>query len=323
MLLELSENQSLVLGSLDRLAVRFEAGPLHDGGYVQFSEALQSELRKGGFTDLARFDDCSMLDAALVVERIARLPFSAEVAASAIVGPAVTRALGGTLALCEGLGRPTRFLAQADRVCLRDGNDIYVAEIDAGAVEPVSSVLAYPLAKLARMPARACRLDPTLAEHVKSLWRLAIAVEAAGLLRGALDRTVAFVKDRQQFQQPLGNFQAIQHRLAASEQIVAATRLLALRAAFTLDPRDTATAALYAQENMRSVIYDCHQFHGAMGLTLEYPLHLWTYRLKFLQGELGGRVEQALALSNLAWWDRPAHLAAASIEPFDRAMAGA
>jgi hypothetical protein len=28
---------------------------------------------------------------------------------------------------------------------------------------------------------------------------------------------------------------------------------------------------------------------------LEYPLHLWTYRLKFIQGELGGRAEQAIA----------------------------
>lgn len=322
MLLELSESQAVVLGSLDRLAARFENAPKHEGGYVHYSAALQAELRLGGFIDLARYDDYSLLDAALVVERIARLPFSVEVAASALIGPEISSELGSTLALCEGLGRPTRFLPQSDRVCLIGGEGLFVAEVDPEAIAPVSGVMAYPLGMLTEMPRRACRLDPAKADRVKSLWRLAIATEAAGVMRGALDLTVAFVKQRQQFQQPLADFQAIQHRLAISEQIVSASRLLALRAAYTCDSRDAATAALYVQENMRSVIYDCHQFHGAMGLTLEYPLHLWTYRLKFLQGELGGKAEQARALSELLCWERPAKPASAHIEPFNRAVAG-
>jgi hypothetical protein len=49
------------------------------------------------------------------------------------------------------------------------------------------------------------------------------------------------------------------------------------------------------------VTYDCHQFLGAMGMTLEHPLHLWTYRLKALTSELGGRGANALAAAEAIW----------------------
>ena len=40
-----------------------------------------------------------------------------------------------------------------------------------------------------------------------------------------------------------------------------------------------------------------------MGLTLEFPLHLWTYRLRALMGELGGVSAQARELAALVWAD--------------------
>jgi hypothetical protein len=42
---------------------------------------------------------------------------------------------------------------------------------------------------------------------------------------------------------------------------------------------------------------------GAMGMTLEHPLHLWTYRLKALLSDLGGRGEQAHAVAD-NWFAR-------------------
>ena len=60
-------------------------------------------------------------------------------------------------------------------------------------------------------------------------------------------------------------------------------------------------AALHAQESARATVYDFHQFLGAMGMTLEHPLHLWTYRLKALASELGGRGGQALAAADAVW----------------------
>jgi alkylation response protein AidB-like acyl-CoA dehydrogenase len=70
---------------------------------------------------------------------------------------------------------------------------------------------------------------------------------------------------------------------------------LAFRAAESGTAEDAALAAIYAQDQMRQIVNDLHQFTGAIGLTLEYPLHLWTYRLKALQGELGGLTHQAEA----------------------------
>jgi alkylation response protein AidB-like acyl-CoA dehydrogenase len=136
---------------------------------------------------------------------------------------------------------------------------------------------------------------------VRQAWRLSIAAEGAGLMRAALDLTIGFVKERRMFKRALGDFQAVQHRLANCERIVTSSYFLAMRAAYTQDPKDAATAALFVQQNIRTVNYDTHQFHGAMGTTLEYSLHLWTYRLKLLQGELGGPAAQARAMAELAW----------------------
>jgi alkylation response protein AidB-like acyl-CoA dehydrogenase len=68
---------------------------------------------------------------------------------------------------------------------------------------------------------------------------------------------------------------------------------------FTLT--DVGLAAFHAQETARVVVYDFHQFLGGMGMTLEHPLHLWTYHLKFLTGEIGGRGGNALAAAEALW----------------------
>lgn len=305
MRIEPSEDQSMLLGTLDRLAERYAQPSSPESGYVDYSADLAREVRDAGFLDLARVDGYGPLEAALLVERIARLPCSAEIAASALVVPVLDVHPEGAFALCEGIGRPTRFLPQASHACVIVDDDLYLTDLRPGDVSQVPGVIAYPLGTLATLPPDAIRLEDTQSERVRCMWRIAIAAEAAGLMRGALDLTVNFVKDRRQFRQPLGDFQAVQHRLAVAEQIVAGARLLSLRAAYSMSPEDAAAAALYVQEQMRTVIYDCHQFHGAMGLTLEYPLHLWTYRLKFLQGELGGRAAQAEVLAGCIWDDGP------------------
>jgi alkylation response protein AidB-like acyl-CoA dehydrogenase len=74
-------------------------------------------------------------------------------------------------------------------------------------------------------------------------------------------------------------------------------RWLALKAAGTADDGDAALAAFHAQESATRVVYEVHQMFGAMGMTLEHPMHLWTYRLKALLSELGGRGGQASAVA--------------------------
>jgi alkylation response protein AidB-like acyl-CoA dehydrogenase len=137
--------------------------------------------------------------------------------------------------------------------------------------------------------------------EVLRAWRVAIAAEAAGLLGAALASTVTYVSERKQFGRPLATFQGMRHRLAEDQVITNSVYWLALRAAGTGDAGDAAMALLHAQEAAKRVCYDYHQFLGGMGMTLEHPLHLWTYRLKLLTAELGGRGEQGLAAADALW----------------------
>jgi hypothetical protein len=297
---ELSADQKLLMTSLDGLLTPFRSPPKGAHGYVEYSAALQTELAEGGFLEIASQPGFGPLDAALMIEEIASCPVGVEVAATTLIGP-LTGRFAAPMALAWSLGRPMRYLSHAKSVCLFQDDSVLVGTLASDDFDPVVSVVAYPLASLKAAPGDATRYSGKESAAIKRRALIGIAAEAAGLMRGALDQTVQYVKDRRQFGQPLGHFQAIQHRLAEDAQIVHACRNLAFRAAFADDDTSAAIACLYAQEAIRKIIYDCHQFSGAMGLTLEYPLHLWTYRLKFLQGEAGGKGAQAQALAAAVW----------------------
>jgi alkylation response protein AidB-like acyl-CoA dehydrogenase len=167
-------------------------------------------------------------------------------------------------------------------------------------VEPVETIFAYPYGRLTSTSG----LEQEVIGDVQALrrrWRIAIAAEAAGCMAAALAVVVDHVKTRHAFGRPLGSLQAIQHRLAMAGEVVESTRWLAFRAAWSDSETDAAVAATYAQSHMAQITYDLHQFSGAMGLTLEFPLHFWTYRLRALAGELGGASVQARALAAAAW----------------------
>ena len=295
---ELSADQRLLLTSLQALLQPFRAPPIGAHGYVQYSEALQAELAASGFLEVASQPGFGLLDAALVVEEIASCPVSVETAASALVAPLIDQATP-PMAVAWALDRPTRFLGIARTVCLFQQGSWLIGSPDS--VEQVESVVAYPLGSLTAVPRDAVEVTASMADAIRRRALVGIAAEAAGLMRGALEQTVQYAKDRELFRQRLGQFQAVQHRLAEDAQLIHACRSLAFRAAFEDDDKSAQLACLYAQNAMRKVIYDCHQFTGALGLTLEYPLHLWTYRLKHLQGEAGGKAEQARQLAESVW----------------------
>lgn len=297
---DFSEDQQLLMTSFEGLLERFRDPPHGQHGYVAYSAELQAELEASGYLELLGQDGFGLLEGALMVEAAAHCPVSVELAASLLLGPLLDGA-AAPVALAWGLGKPVRYLPQARTVCVIDGDEVAYGTVSPQIARPLDGTPAYPLAVLEAMPADAVRLIGNHAAAVRRRALIGIAAEAAGLMRGALENTVQYVKDRQQFGQPLGNFQAVQHRLAESAQLVRACKWLAFRAADSDDPQQANLACLYAQEAMRKVITDCHQFSGAMGLTLEFPLHLWTYRLKVLQGEAGGKGAQARQLSELVW----------------------
>jgi alkylation response protein AidB-like acyl-CoA dehydrogenase len=163
-------------------------------------------------------------------------------------------------------------------------------------VEPVESIFAYPLGRLKR-PVDTVPFSAADAAEVRKWLRVALASEAAGLMQAAIDSTVEHLSARKQFGRPLGSFQALRHRMAECAVLAGGVKWLVLKAASTAADGDAALAAFHAQGSATRVVYDLHQMLGAMGMTLEHPLHLWTYRLKVLVSELGGRGAQAFAVA--------------------------
>ncbi len=303
--LSLNADQIAILDALDSLAKPYVNVPIGDHSYALTSEALDRELAEAGFLDVAFDPDLGTVTAAIIVERLARLPYTTEAAMTALVRPLLGDDVKGPICLVrEGKpNRPFRFLRPGATVVMVGDNCVCSMEVAADQIRPEpESLYGYPMASLLVDPEfsllKSHFIDP---QQVITRWRVALAAEAAGLLAAALESTTAHVTDRQQFGRPLATFQALRHRLAEAQVRTNGVYWLALKAAASLDAGDAALAALHAQETARIVVYDYHQFLGAMGMTLEHPLHLWTYRLKALSSELGGRGAQALAAADALW----------------------
>ncbi|MDE2597399.1 MAG: acyl-CoA dehydrogenase [Sphingomonadales bacterium] len=304
MQLSLNEDQTQVLDFVDSLTRPYAAVPMHDTSFALTSDALDGALMDNGFLDVMAVEELGPVTAALVVERLARLPFAVEAAVSSLVRPLVDPELPRPVCVVEesALRKPVRFLKPRASVIVVGPSGVRSFTASEAQVRSAGEevLYAYPMAYLTDMPADARRHDVSAGEVRRAL-RVAMAAEAAGLLAGALASVTTYVSERQQFGRPLATFQAMRHRLAEAQVLTNGVYWLALRAAGTGDSGDAAMALLHAQEAAKKVGYDYHQFLGAMGMTLEHPLHLWTYRLKALTSELGGRGANALAAAEAIW----------------------
>lgn len=127
-------------------------------------------------------------------------------------------------------------------------------------------------------------------EDALDLGLAALCAEAVGVMQALLDATVEYVRNRQQFGQPIGRFQALQHRIADMlihlEQARSMSYLAALRCG---DPDRTerrralsAAKALIGQSG-RFVSQQAVQLHGGMGMTDELQVSHWFRRLTAAQ----------------------------------------
>ncbi len=292
----LTADQAALSSAIDRIAADFESKPTEFAGFALPSEALEQQLEDGEFYSVAAIPELGPVSAALAVERLARLPCTAEVALSMLLRPQINIELPRPFALLEN-GRPGRFVTTARTLIVISGDSIGIAHPAASDVESVESLYAYPMGVLTGSPS-VQPLGAAEADRVRTWLRVACAAEIAGLMQAAIDSTVEHLTVRKQFGRPLGSFQALRHRMAECAVLAGGTRRLALKAAWSGAAGDAALAAYYAQDSATRVIYDLHQLTGAMGMTLEMPLHLWTYRMKALLSELGGRGGQASAVAS-------------------------
>lgn len=105
--------------------------------------------------------------------------------------------------------------------------------------------------------------------------RIGIAAQALGIARAALDKSVAYSKERKAFGGPIANLQAIQFMIADMATELDAARLLTLRAASLKDQKvrhskESAEAKLFASEAATRIAHKAIQIHGGYGYTTEY-----------------------------------------------------
>ncbi len=109
--------------------------------------------------------------------------------------------------------------------------------------------------------------------------RLIIAAQSLGLAERAFDDVLAYVKERKQFGQPIGSFQALKHRLSDLATEIEVTRLLVYSVASKVDanpgqmyPREASMAKLKATEVVKRTTLEAMQMMGGYGYAVEYDM---------------------------------------------------
>jgi alkylation response protein AidB-like acyl-CoA dehydrogenase len=117
--------------------------------------------------------------------------------------------------------------------------------------------------------------------------RIGIAALSVGLAQGAYEAALNYAKERRQFGQPIGEFQAIQWKLADNATRIEAARLLTYRAAYLRDQgarttRESSIAKLFASEIAVKAADDSVQIHGGYGFVKDYPAEKYFRDVKLL-----------------------------------------
>lgn len=107
--------------------------------------------------------------------------------------------------------------------------------------------------------------------------RIGIGAQMLGLAQGALDHTLRYTQEREQFGRSISSFQGVQFQLAEMATEIEAARLMVYNAARLKDAGQpfltpAAMAKLYASEMAQRVASMCVDLHGGYGFTKEYPV---------------------------------------------------
>ncbi len=122
-------------------------------------------------------------------------------------------------------------------------------------------------------------------QQVAAKARFAAAAEMLGLMTLLFDTTLAYVKTRHQFGQPLGGFQVIQHRMTDAYVLVEQARSQVVRAALARAAdfaRAAAGAKAFVSDAALAVAHSAVQLHGGMGITDELVIGQALKRIRVL-----------------------------------------
>ena len=141
--------------------------------------------------------------------------------------------------------------------------------------------------------------SPPIWERALVEWKVLTAAALTGLAERALEIGVQYTKTREQFGQPIGGFQSIQHGLADLAGMVAGSRLLAHKAAWALENSESAPqvfdvfdnevwdgqilasmAVIFAGDVAAEVTKRALHYHGGAGFAEEYDIQLYYRRAR-------------------------------------------
>jgi alkylation response protein AidB-like acyl-CoA dehydrogenase len=135
-----------------------------------------------------------------------------------------------------------------------------------------------------------------------------IAADSLGGAQHCTDISVAYAKEREQFGQPIGQFQALKHQLAHMALDVEPARAQIWYAAYAHDAdlSDSARAAAMAKAHLCDVYVRTARAaiaaHGGIGYTWEYGLNYWFRRAAFNRAWLGSPSHHRARAADLAEW---------------------
>jgi alkylation response protein AidB-like acyl-CoA dehydrogenase len=199
---------------------------------------------------------------------------------------------GGLLRLVEAAGSCTHLLVAIDRAVLG------LVALDAAGVEvaPTRAMGAWGFYEIRLNAALVTliALDDDLLDDLMLKGKLALTARAHGAARRAFELVTDYVKQRHQFGQPIGRFQAIQHKLANGLIALEGVRLVLDHATklHDLDDGDwryfANCAVVFASDALRRVSLETHHAFGAIGYADEHeaPLHFKRVHLDMIA--LGG-----------------------------------
>lgn len=117
--------------------------------------------------------------------------------------------------------------------------------------------------------------------------RIGIGALSVGIARGALEESMKYASERKQFGKPIGDFQAIEHKMVNMAVEIDAARLLVHRAAWKKDQgknftKEASMAKLFASEMAERAALDAVQIHGGYGYTKEYHVERFLRDVKLM-----------------------------------------
>lgn len=304
----LSPEQQALRDSVAQVVERLGPRTVADIDDAERSAKLDAAVDSSGWRELRTAGDggapwASGVESAIVAEELAR-----GVADAAFVGPTLAaelRRLTGalaattseTVALTPNLGALGAAVAidaaGATGALALVADD--VVRLSLAGLAPAAVDLTRPSSAVGTA---ASPIGALSADDLTCWTALGLALTCAdlvGTMRGAIEMTCEYAKERQQYGTAIGTFQAVQHLLADAHVSMEGSRSITLHAAWAVDalsPADALAAAAaakaYCARAARTVCETAIQVHGGIGNTWEHMAHVFLRRALLSSDLLGG-----------------------------------